>query len=121
MKYLDKRTFQQASQRGNNKYVIKGICGAAIQKLSNLTKELLTEGEQMIIGDVILSLSILSDNDRFDKATAELGFKVWRYDFIIIENSTMYHKTNQSSTEYKFWKNKEREGLKIQVTNKYLL
>jgi hypothetical protein len=116
-----KRTFQQASQRGNNKYVIKGICGAAIQKLSNLTKGLLTEGEQMIIEDAIYSLTKLSDNDRFDKATAELGFKVWRYDFLVIENGTPFEKTNQSSTEYKFWKKNEELGLKIQVTNKYLL
>ena len=115
-----KRTFQEASLRGTNKWIIKGLVGV-IQKLNNLNISLLTSEELSLIASIKSDLHKLSDNDRFDKAAAELGFKVWRYDLLIIQNGIPTARIRQSSTEYKFWKRQEREGLKIQVTNKYLL
>lgn len=117
-----KRTFREASIRGCNKYVIKGLLGVT-KRLDNLSEGLLTVEELCLIDSIKSNIAKLSNNDRFDRATAELGFKVYRFDFLIIENGIPYERINQTNTSYLFWKKqaKENKNIRIKITDKYLL
>lgn len=97
----------------------KGMAGGVIHKLSNLNNALLTGEECNLIEQIKHNFTLLSRDINFDAGTAKLGFKVWRYDFLIIENGVPYDRMGQPSSELKFWK--KQKGIKVEIINKYLL